>query len=261
MAWFSKTSHFDTQTLRIAHFTDSHLFADNQGTYFDVNTADYLWQVLQDIKQQNLDCAVFGGDLTQDHSCASYAYFARLIRDADLAIPVFWLPGNHDEVAEYELIENSVLNNDKIIENHAFKILLCNSKSETPAGCINAHHQAEIAAQLQNTRKSCVLFCHHHPIEIDGYLDKHKLLNGDAWLSELANYKHVLALFHGHVHNDYAFKYQHIEVIATPATCVQFTKYSATWQQQDKGPAYRIIELGAKQMKSEVRWLSTKQHV
>ena len=78
MAWFDGTYTFDKSSLCIAHITDSHLFADKNGEYFNVNTAAHFEQALARIAEQPVDCVIFGGDLTQDHSFESYLLFSEL---------------------------------------------------------------------------------------------------------------------------------------------------------------------------------------
>ena len=102
MAWFDDTYTFNKPSLRIAHVTDCHLFADRNAEYFGVNTATYFQQALEHMALQQLDAVVFGGDLTQDHSVESYLLFSELVNNSTLACPVFWLPGNHDEIALLE---------------------------------------------------------------------------------------------------------------------------------------------------------------
>ena len=47
MAWFEHAYTFDTRHLKLAHFTDCHLFANKEGEYFSVNTANYLAATLR----------------------------------------------------------------------------------------------------------------------------------------------------------------------------------------------------------------------
>ena len=76
MAWFDEHYHFNRSSLRVAHITDSHLFADPNAEYFNVNTAAHFAQALAHMATQSLDAVIFGGDLTQDHSFESYLLFA-----------------------------------------------------------------------------------------------------------------------------------------------------------------------------------------
>ncbi|BBN80496.1 3',5'-cyclic adenosine monophosphate phosphodiesterase CpdA [Pseudoalteromonas sp. A25] len=256
MAWFEQKYAFAHSTIRLAHITDSHLFADPQGVYFEVNTAQYLRRVLAQLATQSLDAVIFGGDLTQDHTLASYTLFAQLVAESSLPCPVFWLPGNHDEVELLNHISHGQIHGAKHLYNEQMDILLLNSKGVTPAGWCDEHHLAEIEQVLNSTASKTLVFCHHHPVPIQGYLDKHMLENGPQLLNTLVDSKQVLALVHGHVHNEYHQRFRELDIFATPATSIQFTKGTAHWQQQDLGPAWRLIQIEGDTLATEVVWLN-----
>jgi 3',5'-cyclic-AMP phosphodiesterase len=262
MAWFDDVYTFKQSSLRLAHITDSHLFADKNGEYFGVNTAQHFAKALAHMAQQQLDGVIFGGDLTQDHTAESYLLFAELIHNSHLNCPIFWLPGNHDEVAMLNRISGGQIHKAKrLMADHA-ELLLINSKGPTPAGWVTAAHLAEITQCLEQSTHSKVIFCHHNPLPINGYLDKHMLENGPQLLNTLVNNRTVTTLFHGHVHNDYKQRFRSLNVYATPASSVQFVKYSEDWQQQNCGAAYRMLYINSTQqqatatIKTDVVWLN-----
>ena len=262
MAWFDEVAKFNTPQLRLAHITDCHLFCDIDGEYFAVNTAKHFSSALTHMAQQPLDAVIFGGDLTQDHSFESYLLFAQLIVDSPLTCPVFWVPGNHDEISLMQRISGGQIKSAKRLIASGFDILLVNSKGPTPAGWVSEQHINELSEVLATSQQPAVVFCHHNPLPINGYLDKHMLENGPQLLNVLHNSGLVNHLFHGHVHNDYQFKFRGVEVISTPASSVQFTKHSIDWQQQNMGASYRLITLERLNtaeplcVKSELIWLN-----
>jgi len=261
MAWFDESLKFETKTLKLAHITDSHLFAQSDGEYFGVNTAEHFAACLSHMAKKNLDCVIFGGDLTQDHSQESYNLFAQLIEQSALDCPVVWLPGNHDEIELLTQLSNKQISNAKLLSADGFDVMLLNSKGATPAGWVTQHHLDDIITYLASSQCQSVAFCHHNPLSINGYLDKHMLENGPQLLNVLNNSNQVNWLFHGHVHNDYNFHFRDINVVATPASSVQFTKNTPQWSQQNLGPAYRLItvskslETGGVCCETDVIWL------
>ncbi|MDK1289217.1 metallophosphoesterase family protein [Pseudoalteromonas umbrosa] len=252
MDWFNEAYYFDQTQLKLAHITDTHLFEHAGGEYFSVKTAEHFKHVLVDLAQQNLDAVIFGGDLTQDHTFGSYQLFATLVSESELQCPVFWLPGNHDDIAYLNEISQGQIVSAKKMSFKLGQILLVNSKGETPAGWITEKHLSEIKQQC--TVPSLV-FCHHNPLSIQGYLDKHMLENGPQLLNTLVDSQYALALFHGHVHNEYGFNFRDLPIYATPATSIQFTKHTSDWQQQDLGAGYRLINWSQAGVQTEVRWL------
>jgi Icc protein len=255
MAWFENKYQFDKAVIKIAHITDCHLFSDGTGTYFSVNTADNFQKTLDYLATLELDAIIFGGDLTQDHSDASYQLFAKLVAESTLSVPLFWLPGNHDELQAFDKITHSQILGAKHIQLQGADVLLVNSKGKTPAGWCDSLHLRELQQVLVHSSDQVLVFCHHHPLPINGYLDKHMLENGPELLNCLVNSEKVAGLIHGHVHNEYSYDYRALKVVATPATSIQFSKHTQQWQQQDLGPAVRIINFGAQVYDSEVIWL------
>ena len=256
MAWFEHAYTFDTCHLKLAHFTDCHLFANKEGEYFSVNTAKNLAATFEFLSKQQLDAAIFGGDITQDHTAESYQLFSELIEHSDLTCPVFWLPGNHDELSEYAAIENTQILPHKKLVADGVEVLLLNSKGDTPAGWCTQSHLEELNTLLHETENHVLALCHHHPVPIKGYLDKHILENGPQLLNTLVDSEKVKALIHGHVHNDYSQSFREMPVLATPATSIQFSKATPNWQQQNLGPAVRLIDFSRSAFKTEVVWLS-----
>lgn len=258
MAWFKQKVHFDKDQLTLIHITDSHVFADLNGEYFNVNTANYLRATLAHIKLIDCDAIIFGGDLTQDHSEESYHLFAQLVVDAGLADKLFWLPGNHDELDVYNRVFTQYgIASCKAIHSNNWQVLLSNSKGPTPAGLMTKAHLNEITSELKSSAKASLVLTHHHPIAIDGYLDKHMLENGDELLGLLSRHSNVKALIHGHVHNEYSWIFDGFAVFATPATSIQFEKNTPDWQQVDLGPAFRMIRLQDEgSFHTQVVWLN-----
>jgi len=261
MAWFDEVYTFNKPSLRIAHITDCHLFADQEQCYFGVNTAVSFSRCLADIVTKQVDAIVFGGDLTQDHSSESYLLFAELIKKAELSCPVFWLPGNHDELTHLQNLSTGLISAAKRVKFLYGELLLLNSKGATPAGWISQAHLSDITDTLLHSNQPTVAFCHHNPLPINGYLDKHMLENGPQLLNTLVNSEQVKGLFHGHVHHQYRFDYRGLAIYSTPASSIQFSKNTEQWQQSDLGPSYRLINITTQpdnlrfELTTDVIWL------
>lgn len=262
MGWFDERYQINKSSITIAHFTDCHLFSHNSGEYFDVNTAQALKKTLKDIKNKKPDFAIFGGDLTQDHTLESYERFVDLIQSEEFDFPVFWLPGNHDELEMFTAVfkDQSNLLKHKCIDTADFQILLLNSKSETPSGFIDKNELHEITKQVNDSDKPSIIFAHHHPLSVNGYIDKHILTNGKQLLTELSETDKVPLYVHGHVHNEYEDNYKGIVIYATPATSIQFKKNTTDWQQENLGPGYRLIDINQQgEISTNVVWVKNNE--
>lgn len=254
MTWFDETLVINKHHVKVAHISDSHLFASKQGCYFDVNTAEHFAKTLDGLVAEQVDVVIFGGDLTQDHTLGSYQLFASLIDSSALTCPVVWVPGNHDDIEHLQSISHGQIRAAKRIVTPTYQLLLVNSKGPTPAGWVTSAHLSELSACLDESETNNIVICHHHPAPIQGYLDKHILENGPQLLNVCVDSGKVKALFHGHVHNEYLLEYRGLPIYATPATSIQFSRHTQDWQQQNLGPAYRLISLSQNKMATWVKW-------
>ena len=211
----------------VAQFTDSHLFSDKSGKHFDANVWQNLTIVLTDIaKRDNIDCVVFTGDLTQDHSELSYQHFADAVKKAQLKMPVHFLAGNHDDrelLTKYLLAP--IFQDSKTIDNDSWQIQLLDSKSDTPSGLISQSNLHAFSQQIDN-KKFQLLMMHHHPIDVGYYIDKHGLLEQDSFWRTIAQLNeanmNIKAIACGHVHRAIQSTKLNVDVYTCPATSVQF---------------------------------------
>ena len=81
----------------LVQLSDSHLFADADGSLLGLKTAQSLQQVIDLVRaeQPQIDGLLATGDLTQDGSVEAYQRFRTLT--APLAPFGRWIPGNHDQ--------------------------------------------------------------------------------------------------------------------------------------------------------------------
>ena len=85
-------------SVRLLQVTDPHLFGDETQTIYGVQTAVSLRKVLAEAFAPGTPrpaANLVTGDIADDHSAAAYDNFRRALRPYGL--PVFCLPGNHDE--------------------------------------------------------------------------------------------------------------------------------------------------------------------
>ena len=214
-------------TFVVAQLSDCHLFADKQATHFGANVWQNLTKVLADISQRkNIDCVVFTGDLTQDHSELSYQHFVQAIDQAKLSVPVHFLAGNHDD---RELLTKHLkkpnFDTNNTIHHDVWQIQLLDSKSDTPSGLVNQQYLQGLPAQMDKNKYQ-LLMMHHHPINVGYYIDKHGLLEQDVFwqnIVQLNNAKmNIKAIACGHVHRATQLSHCNVDVYTCPATSVQF---------------------------------------
>ena len=232
----------------IAQFSDCHLFADKNAKHFGANVWQNLTRVLTDIAQrETVDCAVFTGDLTQDHSELSYQYFVEAIAQAKFSIPVYFLAGNHDDkkmMAKHLTAPNFQMNST--ISHDFWQLQLVDSKSDTPSGLVSQKSLTELAQRIDKN-KFQLLMMHHHPVNIGYYIDKHGLINQQVFwqtINQLNNENmNIKAIACGHVHRASQLIKDQVAIYTCPATSVQFGE---TKEKMDSiVPSYRLFYLNS----------------
>ncbi len=232
----------------IAQFSDCHLFADKQAKHLGANVWQNFNRVLANIAERNnIDCIVFTGDLTQDHSALSYQHFVNAVEQAKLTMPVYFLAGNHDDrslLTKY-LIAPAFQTN-KMINHDFWQIQLLDSKSDTPSGLVSQENLQALTHHIDKN-KFQLLMMHHHPVDIGYYIDKHGLLEQGIFWKTIAQLNklnmNIKAIACGHVHRAAHLTKLNIDVYTCPATSVQFgetkEKVGSTL------PGYRLFHLNS----------------
>ena len=238
--------------LVIAQFSDCHLFADTHGLHHGANVYQNLLKVISAIAQdKNIDIVVFTGDLTQDHSEQSYVNFVQAVHLTKLVKPVYFLAGNHDEFSLLDkYLAGSPFNPLKFIESEHWQISLLNTKSATPAGFVSEQSLLTLSQNINRNKKQ-LLFTHHHPIDVNYFIDKHGLENKPALWQVLAEYSSINAIACGHVHRalelEQLIDNRKISVLTCPATSIQFdpqaSSVKALVATRGQGIGYRRFSL------------------
>lgn len=222
---------------KVAQITDCHLFASRDGLYRGANSAAHLQAIVDTLCREQPDAVLLTGDLTQDHSSESYTLLAQLL--SPLNCPVFCLPGNHDDEVELAaLCQQQPMQPERNLILGDWQLLLLNTKSATPAGGFSSIEQRWLAEQCRQSQATAIwLFCHHHPLPINSFIDKHgQQQQAELWRA-IVNDDRIRGIAHGHVHH--AYERQHLDrtVVGCPASSVQFL-LADDWQTCDEGPQW-----------------------
>ena len=124
----------------------------------------HLQKLLAGLKPYPL---ILTGDLTQDHSEASYQLLADLLKE--WPAPVFYVPGNHDDPA----MMAKVFMHQQLAQAHLavlrkfgrrLAVAAAINQRRSPAGSFSQDKLAELANRLDaQPSRPTWLFCHHHP--------------------------------------------------------------------------------------------------
>nr|WP_086939727.1 3',5'-cyclic-AMP phosphodiesterase [Thaumasiovibrio occultus] len=236
------------KSVRLLQITDTHLFADESASLLGVRTNLSFRAVLDAVmaSQVDFDAVLATGDISQDHSEASYAHFVKDIQC--LSRPCFWLPGNHD----FKPSMNSVLPTPAIepcqhlfVGEHWQVILLDSQVQGVPHGELAAEQLAFLDETLKaNPQRHTLVSLHHHPLPAgSAWLDQHQLHNPDDFWNVVQQHPSIRGVLFGHIHQEMDQMVKGVRVLATPSTCFQFKPDSTDFGLDNRTPGWRWIEL------------------
>lgn len=218
---------------KIIQLTDTHLFADKSGLLYSTaqcnQTFDAVLQHIQQHELQDADGIFLTGDVSQDETSASYQYCVARLQELNL--PVYWIPGNHDNVALMKSVfsaNKNFFSAPRLSLPH-WEIIFLNSQilgESTGSGNLSVEQINVLEQELRaaaHLNKSIAIVLHHHVVPVGNFLDRLMLQNHAEFLNKIRD-TNVKLVINGHVHNDYRFKQDGIAFESGPATCMQFKK-------------------------------------
>ncbi|NRA60754.1 MAG: 3',5'-cyclic-AMP phosphodiesterase [Psychrobium sp.] len=239
---------------QILQFSDLHLSANEP--LMGINCDESFASVKALASQyHHIDLTLLTGDLSQDHSEASYQKCREVFRNQNH--PVAWITGNHDDLA----LQNEVLNigaittTKRILFKH-WQLLLLNSQIVGEVcGEISEQELALIEQAGQDYPSHHLLIVmHHHPVLMNSqWIDNHRLINQSQLWQSIEKTSQVKGIIFGHVHQEVDVEKQGVRVLGVPSTSVQFSPSVDEFTIDEKQPGFRFLELLANgQIKTKV---------
>lgn len=230
----------------LVQLSDSHLFAEADGTLLGMNTRDSLQRVIDLVLAQQplIDLVIATGDLSQDGTLESYQQFRDMTRQ--IAAPARWIPGNHDEprLMEQAAVQSSLL--EPVVDIGNWRITLLDS---AVPGSVPGYLQDEqlqlLARALSEAPERHHLVClHHHPVSIGcAWMESIGLRNPEALFAVLERFPQARAVLWGHVHQEVDRPQGALRLLASPSTCIQFEPGSEDFKVGESAPGYRWLRL------------------
>ncbi|QHI99719.1 phosphodiesterase [Xylophilus rhododendri] len=198
-------------TTFLAQLTDTHIREPGRLAYGRIDTAPYLRRAVQSVLalRQRPDAVVITGDLVDFGRPAEYAHLAQLL--APLDMPVYLLPGNHDEREALRLAfphhdylgaAGSLLQYSVAVGGLRL-LTLDTSVPGAPHGELDAPKLAWLEAELERWREQPVVVAMHHPPfqTLIGHMDAIGLRSGaEALEALLRRFDNVERVICGHLH-------------------------------------------------------------
>lgn len=247
--------------VRLLQVTDPHLFGDESRTIYGVQTAVSFRRVLQEAFARGTprpQAILVTGDIADDLTPEAYAHFRRALEPYRL--PVYCLPGNHDEPAL--MPERVGRDGFQYGGTAAFgawgAVLLDTHVHDRPEGRVLPAELDRLDRELRRLHDKPVIVCLHHPPLPVGsaWLDAVGLMNAEQVWAVIDRHPCVRAVLAGHVHQEFDSRRNDVRVLATPSTCAQFTPGTELCVMDMRPPGYRWLELlpdGT--VRTEVKWL------
>lgn len=235
------------RTIRIAQLTDPHVFADAGERLRGVDTAAALDAVIDAIAAAgDFDFALLTGDLVEHPSARSYGRLLEFLRR--LEMPVFCLPGNHDDPALMEeRLNGDGVSTANFINSGRWSLILLNSRRESEEGGRLAAAELDFLDQaLARAARQHALVClHHQPVRIhSAWMDAMRLANAAAFFEVLDRHDNVRGVAWGHIHQEFTARRNGALLLGCPSACLQFIPWSDTPRPASgQPPAYQVLEL------------------
>ena len=201
-------------TTLLLQLSDLHIRESGRLAYGRIETADYLRRAIATIAKlpQQPDAVGITGDLTDFGRAAEYDHLRELL--APLAMPVYLMPGNHDDRDQLRrsFPEHSYLGHSGFMQysvaigSRAGQLQLIALDTVVPGaseGCLCAERLHWLSSQLDACQGRPVVIAMHHPPfqTLIGHMDAIGLLTGAAELEALvARHPNVERVLSGHIH-------------------------------------------------------------
>ncbi|WP_241086310.1 metallophosphoesterase [Candidatus Vondammii sp. HM_W22] len=175
-----------------------------------INTQNSLLNVIELARQQSMpiDMILATGDLVHDSSIEGYTRLRNHLEQFD--IPVYCLPGNHDNPKVMsEQMDSVFVSSPKTVSIGNWLIVLLDSTVPGSAsGHMNIDELNILRQSLQQYPDRHTLVClHHHPVLIGSdWMDRMSLDNPDDFFGIINGHSKVRGILWGHIHQTFEFR-------------------------------------------------------
>lgn len=217
----------------VCQVSDMHLLANGQLAYGTVDTAAHFKRCIADIRKlpQQPDAVVMTGDLVDSGQPEQYALLRELI--APLPMPVYLIPGNHDErdALRNAFPDHAYLNQfppyiQYAIEEHALRIVAIDTVVPgEDGGELCAQRLEWLALTLATApHRPTLLIMHHPPFATHiGFMDAIGLATSEPLAHIVAKNPQIERILCGHLHRPIHARFAGTLACTAPSTAHQIT--------------------------------------
>jgi Icc protein len=238
----------NSQPLKLLQISDTHLHATTDSRMRGVNTYETFKAVLaaaERDKRWPADAMLVSGDVVQDESRAGYERFRAEL--APLGIPVYCIPGNHDDPKLMdEILSQAPFQFCGAARMDQWSLILLNSfLTGEDAGGLGQRRLEALEAGLREHKNQHVIVCmHHQPMNMGStWLDGVGLRDAKQFLKIIDSADNVRAVLWGHVHQASDRWRGDVRFLSAPSTCSQFLPGSDFFAIDTRPPGMRWLDL------------------
>jgi len=235
--------------LRLLHLTDLHLFGDERARLRGIEPLATLRQTLARAMAQaertgrRPDAVLVTGDVVHDDP-RGYEHFRAEF--AALGLPVYCIPGNHDDAATFaRMLDQPPFVTRGSVDLRGWRLVLLDTSVPGRDGGHLAPAQLRALQDALATASTPVLVClHHHPVPMSSdWLDRIGLDNAAELFGITDAHGGVRGMLFGHVHQAFDAWRGGVRLLATPSTCAQFLPRAPDFAIGPQPPAFRTLDL------------------
>ncbi len=222
---------YEMQAMLIAQITDLHISLPGSRANDVYRTAERLAQWVERLNglERRPDLVLATGDLVNDRAPAEYARLAQLL--APLAMPLYLVPGNHDdrEGLAAAFPEHTYLAADGGLQNYVIEdyplrlVVLDTLVPGEIGGAFCEGHRDWLAARLAEAPARPTLIVMHHPPFRTGIpkMDRLGLDGAERFVETIRAYDNIERVICGHLHRPIFRRLAGTIVSTAPATAHQ----------------------------------------
>lgn len=211
----------------IAQITDTHVRAGGRLSYRQVDSAQKLRDCVAHLNAlaPRPDLVLLTGDLVDFGTAEEYAVVREIL--APLAIPLFVMPGNHDDRDEMRraFADHAYLPRDGeflhyVIEGLPLRIVALDTLIPgEQAGILCARRLAWLAEQLGRSPGTPTVLAMHHPPFLTGLanMDRQNCRNAAALGALVERHRQVIRILCGHVHRSVLMHWHGVTASIAPS--------------------------------------------
>ncbi|HEY7841618.1 MAG TPA: phosphodiesterase [Gammaproteobacteria bacterium] len=231
----------------VVQITDTHI-SRLPGPQFDgVDTSLTLRTVLDAIlaRVRAPDLVLLTGDLVDEPSIEAYGRLRTLL--GAVSVPIFCLPGNHDEPRMLrEQMHAAHISTPGVVDVDRWRIVLLDDWiPDSSGGRLAAVELERLRSALEEAEDRPVLLAvHHAPLSIGSpWMDAMGMENSGQLFDVIDGFTNVRALICGHIHQEFLADRNGVALLGAPSTCVQFMPGATEYEVEAMAPGYRELLL------------------